>query len=179
MSTVGTVYGQALYGLAKDEGLDQPLLRQLAALDESFRAEPDYIRLLSVANLSKAERCDILDRDFRGRVEPCLLNFLKILTEKCYMRHFSDCCKTFRALYNADHGILEVKAVTATLLTEEQTGRLRDKLAALTGKIIDLQNTVDPVCLGGVRLDYDGKRLDDTLKHRLESIRDLLANTVL
>ena len=130
-------------------------------------------------NLSKAERCDILDRDLRGRVEPCLLNFMKILTEKGYMRQFSDCCKAYRVLYNADHGILEVKAVTATALSAEQAKRLQDKLSALTGKTVDLQNTVDTACLGGVRLDYDGKQLDDTLQHRLESVRTLLANTVL
>ena len=179
MSTVATVYSQALYGLAKEEGLDAAVLGQMAALDAAFQAEPDYIRLLSAANLSKAERCQILDRDLRGRVEPCLLNFMKILTEKGYMRHFSDCCKAYRALYNQDQGILEVRAVTAAPLTQAQSQRLQQKLGAITGKTVSVQNIIDPQCLGGVRLDYDGKRLDDTLQHRLESIRDLLANTVL
>lgn len=179
MSAVGTVYGQALYSLALDEGQDAVVLQQMAVLDESFHAEPDYIRLLCAANLSKAERCEILDRDLRGKVAPCLLNFMKLLTEKGYMRHFSDCCKAYRTMYNADHGILEVKAVTALALTAEQIGRLQDRLSSLTGKTIDLQMSVDPACMGGVRLDYDGKRLDDTLQHRLQSIRDLLANTVL
>ena len=179
MSAVGTVYGQALYSLAMDEGLDAAVLQQMAVLDESFRAEPDYIRLLCAANLSKAERCEILDRDFRGKVAPILLNFMKLLTENGYIRHFSDCCKAYRTMYNTDHGILEVKAVTALALTAEQIGRLQDRLSSLTGKTIDLQMSVDPACMGGVRLDYDGKRLDDTLQHRLQSIRDLLANTVL
>ena len=179
MSGVGTVYGQALYGLAKDEGLDASVLRQMTALDEGFRAEPDYIRLLCAANLSKAERCKILDDSFRGKVEPCLLNFMKILTEKGYMRHFSDCRKTFGALYNEDHGILEVTAVTATALTEDQSRRLSEKLAGITGKTILLQNKLDPGVLGGVRLDYDGKRVDGTVQHRLDSIRNLLSSTVL
>ena len=179
MSGVAAVYGQALYGLAKDGALDEAVLRQMAALEESFRAEPRYIRLLCAANLSKAERCEILDKDFRGKVAPCLLNFMKILTEKGYMRYFSDCCKVYRGLYNEDHGILEVRAVTAVALTAEQSRRLREKLVSVTGKTISLQNIVDPQCLGGVRLDFNGKRLDDTLRHRLESIRALLANTVL
>ena len=38
---------------------------------------------------------------------------------------------------------------------------------------------VDPAVLGGVRLDYDGKRLDDTVSHRLDAIRGLLKDTVL
>ena len=108
-----------------------------------------------------------------------MLNFLKILTEKGYMRRFADCCKVFRQLYNEDHGILEVYAYTAIGLTEDQKERLSQKLQAVTGKTIDLCNRVDPSCLGGVRLDYDGKRVDDTVSHRLGSIAALLKNTVL
>jgi len=104
---------------------------------------------------------------------------LKILTEKGYTRHFADCCKAYRQNYNLDHGILEVTAVTALALSRDQADRLSQKLAKVTGKTIDLVNRIDPAVLGGVRLDYDGKRLDDTVSHRLESIGTLLKNTVL
>ena len=179
MSSVATVYGQALYGLAKEEGLADAVLQQMSALNESFQEEPAFVRLLCAANLTKDQRCAIVDESFRGKVEQCLLNFMKLLTEKGYMRHFSGCCKVYREQYNADHGILEVRAVTATPLSRLQHDRLRDKLSTITGKTIALICSVDPQCLGGVRLDYDGKRLDDTLQHRLDSIRALLADTVL
>jgi len=42
-----------------------------------------------------------------------------------------------------------------------------------------LTNRVDPDVLGGVRLDFDGKCVDDTLSHRLDSIRNMLNHTVL
>ena len=179
MSSIGAVYGQALYDLAKDEGLDAQILEQMSALDKSFAAEPDYIRLLCTANLTKEERTAILEEGFRGKIDGNLLNFMKLLTEKGYMRHFSACCKAYRELYNADNGILEVKAVTAVALTPAQSQRLGAKLSAITGKTVQLKNTVDPAALGGVRLDYDGKQIDGTLQHRLDSVRALLANTVL
>ena len=179
MSQVGTVYAQALYALTKDENCSQSVLQELAVLNESFENEPKFLHLLSAPNLSKEERCGILDQSFRGKVHPYVLNFLKILTEKGYMRRFSDCCKAFRQLYNEDHGILEVFAYTAIPLTDDQKERLSQKLQAVTGKTIDLINRVDPGCLGGVRLDYDGKRVDGTVEHRLSSISALLKNTVL
>ena len=64
-------------------------------------------------------------------------------------------------------------------LSEVQSAKLSAKLARTTGKQIKLKNKVDPAVLGGVRLDYDGKRLDDTVAHRLEAVRSLLKNTVL
>ena len=179
MTEVGSVYGESLYELAKDESLGKLIGEQLAVLQQSFRQEPDFIRLLSSPSLTKAERCQILDDSFRGSVHPYLLNFLKILTEKGYMRHFSDCCDAYTEHYDQDNGILRVTAVTAVALSPEQAGKLTQKLSRITGKEIALRNRIDPAVLGGVRLDYDGQRLYDTVSHRMDAILDLLNKTVL
>ena len=179
MTEVGSVYGQALYDLALEEALTKPVLDELEVLLLGFEAEPDFVRLLSTPTLTKQERCQILDQSFRGKVQPYVLNFLKILTEKGYMRHFSDCCTAYREQYYKDNDILLVKAVTAVPMTKEQLVKLTRKLGTIIGKQIELRNQVDPDVLGGVRLDYDGKRLDDTVSHRLEAVRAMLKNTVL
>ncbi|MGM9549345.1 MAG: ATP synthase F1 subunit delta [Faecousia sp.] len=179
MTEVGSVYGQSLYELAKEEGLALLIGEQLAVLQKCFAEQPDFVRLLSTPSLTKSERCRILDDSFRSQVHPYVLNFMKILTEKGYMRHFSDCCDAFAGLYNQDNGILKVTAVTAVALSPEQTDKLTGKLGQITGKTIALHNRIDPAVLGGVRLDYDGQRLDDTVSHRLDAIRELLSKTVL
>jgi len=179
MTQIGNVYGESLYELAKEENLTAEIIGQLKVLKDCFAKEPAFVTLLSTPSLTKAERCQILDDSFRGTVHPYVLNFLKILTEKGYMRYFSDCCDSFAALYNQDNGILPVTAVTAVALSSAQAEKLTEKLAEITGKHIELSNRIDPSCLGGVRLDYDGQRLDDTVSHRMATIRDLLKNTVL
>ena len=179
MTQVGSVYGEALYTLALEENLSNVILEELSVLEQSFRAEPDFIRLLSSPNLSVQERCNILDDSFRGNVQPYVLNFLKILTEKGYMRYFFDCCKAYEESYNRDNGILPVTAITAVSLNPAQAEKLTAKLCQITGKQVKLHNRVDPQVLGGVRLDYDGKQLDDTVSHRLDAVRNLLRGTVL
>ena len=179
MTGVGSVYGEALYTLACEENLSQVILQQLKVLDSCFAAEPDFIRLLGAPNLPKAERCQILDDSFRGKIELYLLNFLKILTEKGYMRHFPDCVSAYRELYNRDNGILPVTAVTAVPMTEKQEKALTMKLQQITGKQIELVSKLDPNVLGGIRLDYDGKRVEDTVANRLDAVRNMLKNTVL
>ena len=99
MTQVGSVYGEALYSLAREEGLDKTVLEQLKVLEQSFAQEPAFLKLLSAPNLSKDERCKILDDSFRGKVQPYVLNFMKILTEKGYMRHFEGSCKAYEEIY--------------------------------------------------------------------------------
>ena len=179
MTEIANVYGGALYDLAKDENLTEQIGKELSVLDQAISEEPAFLQLLSSPSLSKAERCQVLEDSFRNQIHPYVMNFMKILTEKGYIRHFSGCCKVFRERYNTDNGIMPVTAVTAIPLSDALREKLTDKLTAITGKRIALTCKVDPNCLGGVRLDYDGKRLDDTVTHRLDAVRSLLKNTVL
>lgn len=179
MSQAGNVYGQALYSLAVEENLSDTILQEISALNQGFQAEPQFLRLLSAPNVAVEERCRILDDCFRDKVHIYVLNFLKILTEKGIVKAFSDCVTAYRDQYNRDHNILSVTAVTAVPLSEEQIKRLTEKLSALTGKHAEVMNRVNPDCLGGVRLDYDGKRIDGSVASRLESVRSMLKNTVL
>ena len=179
MSQIATSYAQGLYSLAKEENITQSVMEQMEMLAEGFREEPAFLRLLAAPDLTKGQRCQILDDSFRGKIQPYLLNFMKILTEKGYIRYFGACCEAYRQQYNLDNGILPVRAVTAVPLSQEQSRKLTEKLQKLTGKTVALTNRVDPRCLGGVRLDYDGKQVDGTVLGRLDSIRDMLAKTVL
>ena len=179
MTEIANVYGGALYDLAREEALTDRFYQELQVLNQAFTSELAFVQLLSSVSLSKAERCQVLEDCFRDKIHPYNMNFLKILTEKGYIRHFSGCCKVFRERYNTDNGILPVTAVTALPLSDTLRKKLTDKLSTVTGKRIELTCKVDPDCLGGVRLDYDGKRLDDTVSHRLDAVRGLLKNTVL
>ena len=179
MTEAATTYGQAMYDLAREENLSKQLLDELTALSGSFEKEPEFIRLLSSPNIPKEERVRILDDSFRGKLHPYVLNFLKVLTEKGYMKHFAGCCRVYRQQYNLDHGIVPVTAYTAVPLSDELRRKLTAKLSTVTGKTIELDCRIDPETLGGVRLDFDGKQVDGTVRRRLEDIRGLLKNTVL
>lgn len=172
MTQVEQAYAQGLYALTQEEHITDEVLKQLTVLSETVSAE--YLALLSTPALSKEERCGLLDEAFRDKVHIYVLNFMKILTEKGYIRHFSGCCHAFRQLYNEDHGILPVRVISAVALTESQQEKLKNTLEDKTGKTVLLQCTVDPKVLGGIRLDYDGMRIDGTIENRLDAVRRLL-----
>ncbi len=177
MSSAAGVYGQGLYALAKEEALEDVILLQLQTLQTAFAEQPEFLKLLASANVPKEERLEIIDNSFRGSVEPYVLNFLKLLTEKGHIAHFAGCFEAYRAQYNEDKGILQVRAVSAVALTEGQKEKLTERLAAITGKQIDLVCKVDASVLGGVRLSYNGVQVDGTVQNRLQEMEKHLKNT--
>ncbi len=172
-------YGEALYELCRDEKLSGDVLQELQMTADIFGKNPDFVRLLSLPSVPKAERCGLLDESFGGRVHPYTLSFLKLLVENGVIRELASCEKAYRRRYNEDSGILEVTAVTAVPLTPELREKLAKKLASATGKCIDLTCRVDQDLLGGMRVEMAGKRYDGTVRSRLAELQKSLDSLVL
>lgn len=173
------VYGSSLYELAKEEGLTEEIFRELTAVVGIFDENPDYLRFLGNGSISKQERCAALDEALGGRLQPYLLNFLKILCENGTAMQFKGCAAEYRRRYNDDHDIVEVCAVTAVEMKPALREKLMQKLQSVLGKTVELSCRVDAACMGGILLELPGRQLDGTVKHRLEDLRRELKTAAL
>lgn len=174
MTELSREYGEGLYLLCVEEGLAERALEELTALKTLFRENPDFCRLVSNHSLSKQERVGILDKALRDQVHLYVLNFLKILCERGAVSEFDGCVEAFRTFYNRDNRVVEAVATTSVALSEEQRTQLLEKLRGMTGKKIQLTEKVDPAVMGGVLLEMEGKRYDNTLRHRIDTMRQVL-----
>lgn len=174
MTELAREYGDGLYALTEEENISKEVLMQLIELKKLFQSQPDFIRLLGNMSLSKEERVQIIDRVLRGQVHLYLLNFLKILCERGALNEYEGCLAAFKTLYNQAHGIVEATVTTAVPLDDEQRVRMSEKLSAKTGKTVVLTEKVDESLVGGVLLEMNGQRYDNTLKNRLKSIHSAM-----
>ena len=174
MTELAREYGDGLYLLAEEENLSREFLEQLLSLKSLFREQPDFVRLLGNMSLSKEERVKIIDSVLRGQVHPYVLNFLKILCERGALNEYEGCLAAFKTLYNQAHGIVEATVTTAVPLDDEQRARLSKKLSKMTEKLVVLNEKVDESLIGGVLLEMNGQRYDNTLKNRLKSIHSAM-----
>ena len=174
MTELAREYGDGLYLLAEEENLSREILEQLESLKSLFREQPDFVKLLSNMSLSKEERVNILDKVLRGKIHSYLLNFLKILCERCALNEYEGCLTAFKTLYNQAHGIVEATVTTAVPLDDEQRARMIEKLSRMTDRQVVLNEKVDASLMGGVLLEMNGQRYDNTLKNRLKSIHSAM-----
>ena len=172
-------YGGSLYALAAEERLEDRILQELDCAAACIGAQPQYLRLLSMPSIPRAQRRALLEEAFGEQMHPYTVNFLKLLCDGGLLRQLGDCARAYRDCYNQAHGILEVRAAAAVPLDGDTRRRLAEKLAAATGKRIHLTVRVEPELLGGIRLDLDGTRLDGTLRRRLDTIRKSLERLTL
>lgn len=174
MTELAREYGDGLYALAMEEKIAGDVLSQLQTLKAAFREEPDFLRLLGNMSLSREERVGILDRTFRGQVHPYVLNFLKILCERGALGEFAGCEEAYRQRYNQDHQVVEAVVTTAQPMTSVQRAQLLQKLQHMTGKQVSMTEKLDASVMGGVLLEMNGQRYDNTVRHRLAAIHQAM-----
>ena len=132
MTELAKRYGGSLYALAAEEKLDAQILAELDTVAASFKAQPDYLRLLCAPNLPKKERRALLDEAYAG-AHPYTVNFLKVLCDEGALRELPGCVRAYRELYNEAHGILAVTAASAVDLDAAARQKLTKALEAASG----------------------------------------------
>lgn len=174
MTEFGREYGEGMYALCAEEKIERDALLELQELRDAFAQNPDFVRLLGNMALSKQERVGIVEETFQGGLHEYVLNFLKLLVERGGIYAFAECVDAYRDCYNRDHQVAQAEITTAQPLNDAQRERLRQKLQSLSGREVVIKEKVDPSVLGGVVLQMDGKRYDNTVLHRLQAIKQAM-----
>lgn len=176
--TAHSEYGRALFLLAKEDGLAEEIKRDCAACLGLLRDNPEYAKILDTPAIAKEERLSLADEAL-APLHEYVRNLVKLLAERRAVSALPEIYKTYLALYNEDMGIEEVEAISAIPMTDAQLAALKGRLEAKTGKTMIIRNTVDPSILGGVKLRYEGKQIDGSVKTRLDGFAESLREVVI
>jgi len=177
MTPSARVYGGSLYDLAAAEQKTEEIREQLNIVRQLFCENPDYIRLLSEPSIPAKDREDLIEEAFGKSAERYLVNFMKLLCTKNLMREFGGCCDEYTRKYNLDNNIAEAVVTSAVPLTEEQAEALKTRLSKVSGKEVSLVRRVDPRVLAGIRVEFEGKQMDGTVKGRLSGLSRVISDT--
>ena len=174
-SEVSSVYANALFSLAKEQG-DAVLqetrsdLRQTAVL---FSLNPDLTRLLSLPTLSVEERLEIAKKIFGEEGLASRLIFL--LIDHGRVPFLGEIADDFDAKMLDYQDTTDVTVTTAVALSPEQKERLRDALAKKLHQTIRITERIDRKILGGVIVQYGDTRIDNSVKYRLDALKEQLS----
>jgi F-type H+-transporting ATPase subunit delta len=172
--TLAKRYAAAMLGVAIREGIVADVEGQLLALKEAFEKDALFRNSLSQPKIPRAARRKILLKPFEGRAHQTLLDFLGLLVEKNRVALIPEIADAFDLLADATQGVVRVDVHSAHPLTEPQRASLSDRLVRITGKKIQLQETVDRTLRGGMFVKIGDSIVDGTIARRLKGLRERL-----
>lgn len=175
MTGLAREYGEGLYELCRDEHLLEEIHGELTEISGILKAQPEFTRLLCSRAIERDARLRVVDDTFRDRAHIFIVNFMKLLVEKERFECFGEAIQWFHQRYNEEFGIVEARVTSAVALSDNDREALRQKLQQMTNKKVTLITRVDKSLIGGVRVEMEGKRYDNTIQNKLSRLRQSLA----
>lgn len=167
-------WAQALFEIALERGCVQNWQQKLVRVRASLEENPEFLRLLSEPILTRSQRTELLERCFSGAVAPEILNCLRLMCARGLGRQIPHCAEEFVRLWEAHCGAVRLSVTSAVELDARQRRALLRTLRKKLNRPLQMEYHTDASLLGGVKLEYEGKTIDATVRSRLQTARRIL-----
>ena len=164
-------YASALFDLASEAGTITAVESDLEKLSEALRESSELSALIRNPEVSR----EALGRVLSGIGEHLALaeltrNFLGVLATNRRAGELPGIIRAFHAIAAAQRGEVSAEVASAHPLTDEQLTALEQKLRAREGRTVKLKSRVDPDLLGGLVVTVGSKRIDGSIRTRLNTL---------
>ena len=170
-------YALALYEVAEKKGKVDEYIKDLKEICEIIKSNKDFYEVIKHPQISTKKKKKTFINIFKGHIDEELLSFLLILIEKERIMYLKEKVDQLEKIdlerKNTFKGIVK----TTVQLTEEEYNTLKTKLEKKYNKHIILEQIIDPEILGGIYLRINNDVIDDTVKSKLDELRNLMLRT--
>jgi F-type H+-transporting ATPase subunit delta len=175
LSTLARPYAEAVFQIARDGGLLDAWLATLERLAFTA-ADPSVRALAGDPRVLDAQLVDLLFGAVGDSAPVGLHSMLSLVVENHRLDALPGIATQFRSLKNAHEGVADATVETAFELDHEALSSLQASLERRLGLRLNVQVTVDPSLIGGVRVTVGDKVLDASVRRRLDGMRSALLN---
>lgn len=164
-------YASALFDLASENGVVTAIEADLEKLGAALRESAEFIALIRNPQISREAAGKAVDSvaALLG-LSDLTKNFLGVLSANRRLSALPEIIRAFQAIAAAQRGEATADVATAHALTDEQVEQLRQKLEAREGRNVKIRTSVDPELLGGLVVTIGSKRIDSSIRTRLNSL---------
>ena len=176
MAVAQRTYARSLFEAASERNQLERVHEDLTDFAAMVEEVPELQALLENPELDRREKASLLEQ-LLGDLDELVRNFLQILVEKGRIGEVVEISREFEALVAEAQGILDVDVTTAVELSEQEFNDLVDRIGKASGRQVRASRAVDPDLVGGLVLQVGSRRLDASIRGRLERLRQQLTTT--
>jgi F-type H+-transporting ATPase subunit delta len=178
--TAAIRYARALFDVARQETADLARVEQeLAGFNDLFEQHASLKKvLLNPAVPVPRKRAAVVDLTTRAGTSPIVAKLLALLAERDRLILLPDLLASYRERMLAHQRVVRADVTTAVPLAANETQRIAQRLAQVTGRTVTLTTTVDPAIIGGLVARVGSTVYDASVTRQLEKMRQRLAESV-
>ncbi|MCT2558358.1 F0F1 ATP synthase subunit delta [Tsuneonella sp. YG55] len=164
-------YASALFELASEAGTVTAVESDLDTLAAALAESADLRALTTNPEIGRKAQGSAIEA-VAGTLglSDLTKKFLGTLAENGRLSHLGDMVRAFNTIAAAQRGEVTAEVTSAHALTDAQIDQLKTKLTQREGRTVKLSTKVDPDLLGGLVVTVGSKRIDGSIRTRLNSL---------
>jgi len=164
-------YASALFDLASENGTVSVVESDLEKIGEAIKESADLGALIRNPQISREAASKAIEAvaDVLG-LSQLTKNFLGVLAGNRRLSALPQIIRAFAAIAAAQRREATAEVTSAHALSDEQVEQLRQKLEVREGRSVKMKTSVDPDLLGGLVVTIGSKRIDSSIRTRLNSL---------
>ena len=169
MSYIAFQYAEALFALAHEE-------KQVESVLESFNAfvsaqDAEIYKFLNHPKIINKVKKEVLSTALTNSL---FKNFVFVLIDNSRIDYLNDCLDEYKIIVDAQNKVMNVFVYSSKKLTKIEAQELVNNLSKKHNRKVKLENIVEKTILGGLRIEFEGNILDETINSYLASLRNNL-----
>ncbi len=168
------VYSSAMIELASHAGDTRSLAEELADLAAHLDRDPGFDLFLSSPLVDPDARKAVLEKLFRGRYSDLFVDSLQVLNKKDRLGLLRALAQTYHVLDEERRNRVEAFVRTAVEMTGDLRAKLKEAVKAMTGKEVDLVESLDESLVAGMIVRIGDNQYDMSAATKLKTIRTSL-----
>ncbi len=130
---------------------------------------PELQEILRNPQLDKSAKIAAIDAVV-AEGDPFVRNLLRLLVEKGRGGEVDEVAAEFERLAAVEEGQLTVELTTAFELTDDEARSIVEQIEHASGRKVEATRAVDPDLIGGIVLQAGSRRVDASVRGRLERL---------
>lgn len=167
-------YALALYQVAEKNGKVEEYLQDLREVCDIIESNPEFFEVIKHPQISTKKKKDTFIKIFKNQIDEELLSFLLILIEKDRILYLREKLNEMEKIDLERKNTLTGVVKTAIPILPEELEKIRNIFEKKYDKNILFKTEVDRSLLGGVYVRVGHEVIDDTVKSKIEEMKDLM-----
>ena len=166
-------YAEAAFEIAQRDGELHPWRKDLDTA-AAILSEEHVARVVENPAVPLPARREVISKLLAKRVSDKPARLVDLLVSRGRADLLPRVATEYLRLLQRQQGIVPAVVTSAVPLTDTEAGAIRSRVEAMAGASVDLRTQVDPAILGGLTIQVGDRLLDDSVRGRLERLRDQL-----
>ncbi len=168
----GDRYAKAAFELAEDTKILEAVQKDLAAVKTLLLQSAElrgFVSSYVYTSDIKLKGLLAVTKDLR--LKPMTQKLFGVMAANRRLDQLFPTINAFDKLYAAKKGIVSAEVVSAVALSDTQLDGLKKALGKALGQAAEVNTSVDPAILGGLKVRVGSRLFDASLKTKLDSLK--------